>query len=143
MKIAIINGPNINMLGRREPGLYGNFTLDDLEQQLRQQAEGDELVFFQSNSEAGLIEYIHKLEDCDAAIINAAAFTHTSVALRDALLSVKLRFIEVHISNVYKRETFRHRSFLSDIAEGVIAGLGMHSYTLALEYLRQNQEQKK
>lgn len=135
MKVAVINGPNINMLGKREASHYGAFTLSDLEMAIEKRAKelSLEAVFFQSNSEGELVTYIQRLE-CDAIIINAAAYTHTSVAIRDALLAVKKPFIEVHISNVFAREDFRHRSYLSDIASGVIVGLGMNSYLLALEY---------
>lgn len=135
MKVAVINGPNINMLGKREASHYGAFTLSDLEMAIEKRAKelSLEAVFFQSNSEGELVTYIQSL-DCDAIIINAAAYTHTSVAIRDALLAVKKPFIEVHISNVFAREDFRHRSYLSDIASGVIVGLGMNSYLLALEY---------
>ncbi len=139
MKVYVINGPNLNMLGKREVGHYGSGTLADLEVLLRERAVGQELVFFQSNSEGDLISYIQALPPASKVIINAGAYTHTSIALRDALLAVQADFIEVHISNVYKRETFRHHSYLSDIARGVIAGLGFQSYALALRYFLEEQ----
>lgn len=132
--ILVLNGPNLNLLGSREPGHYGQDTLEDIEQRLRQQADGHELVFFQSNAEYQLIDRIHKAgsEGVDFILLNPAALTHTSVALRDALLGVAIPFIEVHLSNVYARETFRHHSYLSDVAVGVISGLGAQGYELAL-----------
>lgn len=134
MKIHIINGPNLNMLGRREKSHYGSFSLRELESALRSEFM-NELDFFQSNHEGDIVEYIHRIKKDEAVVINAGAYTHTSIAIRDALLSVEARFVEVHISNVYGREEFRHVSFLSDIAEGVIAGLGRESYFAAVRYL--------
>ncbi len=137
-KLLILNGPNLNLLGTREPGHYGNVTLDDINNNLVAQAKnaGHELETFQSNAEYQLIERIHKAgsDKIDFIIINPAAFTHTSVALRDALLGVNIPFIELHLSNVYKREDFRHKSFFSDVAVGVISGLGATGYELALQY---------
>ena len=132
--ILVLNGPNLNLLGSREPGLYGQDTLADIESRLTGQASGHQLGFFQSNAEAELIEQIHRAgtEGVDFILINPAALTHTSVALRDALLGVAIPFIEVHISNVFARESFRHRSYLSDVAVGVISGLGTQGYELAL-----------
>ncbi|WP_045107356.1 type II 3-dehydroquinate dehydratase [Legionella hackeliae] len=136
-KILVLNGPNLNRLGLREPEVYGSETLNELNNLLIEQAKtaGFTLVSRQSNSEAELIGIIHQAADdnVDYLIINPAAFTHTSIALRDALLAVKLPFIEVHISNIYARETFRHHSYFSDIATGVISGLGVKGYTLALQ----------
>ena len=136
-KILVLNGPNLNLLGLREPEHYGNQTLtgiiDDLEHNARQQ--NIELCHFQANSEEKLIERIHQaLSDVDFIIFNPAAFTHTSVALRDALLAVNIPFIEIHLSNVYQRENFRHHSYFSDIAQGVICGLGAEGYSFALSY---------
>lgn len=136
-KFLLINGPNLNLLGSREPVLYGAQTLADIENNLRKQAQavGHELDSFQSNAEAELIQRIHQAveEGVDFILLNPAAFTHTSVALRDALLGVAIPFIEVHISNVFAREPFRQHSYFSDIALGVISGLGARGYGLALE----------
>ncbi len=135
--ILLLHGPNLNLLGTREPGVYGSSTLEDINQALQQQAAnaGHQLQYFQSNAEYQLIDRIHAARNDGTAfiIINPAAFTHTSVALRDALLAVSIPFIEVHLSNVYKREPFRHHSYFSDIAVGVICGLGASGYRLALE----------
>ncbi len=135
-KLLVLNGPNLNLLGTREPGHYGNDTLAEIEARLRRQAEtaGHRLETFQSNAEHELVERIHQAgrEGVAFILINPAAFTHTSVALRDALLGVAIPFIEVHLSNVFSREAFRHRSYLSDVAVGVISGLGSLGYELAL-----------
>lgn len=135
--ILVLHGPNLNMLGLREPGIYGNSTLASINQKLTEmcQAAGHHIQTLQSNAEYELIDRIHDAskEGVDFIIINPAAFTHTSVALRDALLSVKIPFFEVHLSNVHKRETFRHHSYFSDVAEGVICGFGPTSYTLAMQ----------
>ncbi len=137
-KILVLNGPNLNLLGAREPAHYGHQSLDDINSTLTQQAQtaGHKLECLQSNAESELINAIHKAYNngTDFIIINPAAFTHTSVALRDALLGVSIPFIELHLSNVYKREAFRHQSFFSDIAIGVISGLGPKGYELALQY---------
>lgn len=136
-KILLLNGPNLNMLGKREPHLYGSQTLADIEQHLQQVAALRQvsLDYFQTNSEQALIERIHQaFQQVDFIIINPAAFTHTSVALRDALLAVAIPFVEVHLSNVHAREPFRHHSYLSDIAKGVICGLGAKGYDYALDY---------
>ena len=134
--LLVLNGPNLNLLGTREPGIYGSDTLADIEARLRAQAEaaGHRLAFFQSNAEHELIGQIHRARADGVAfiVINPAAFTHTSVALRDALLATGIPFIEVHLSNVHAREPFRHRSYVSDVAVGVIAGLGSQGYELAL-----------
>ncbi len=136
-KILVLHGPNLNLLGVREPQIYGRETLADINQQLaaRAQAAGHELAWCQSNAEHELIGRIHQGRDDQTALIliNAGAFTHTSIALRDALASVAIPFIEVHLSNVFAREPFRHHSYLSDIAIGVICGFGADSYRLALE----------
>jgi 3-dehydroquinate dehydratase-2 len=133
-RILVLNGPNLNLLGSREPGLYGQDNLASIEADLRKAAAGHEIDFFQSNAESQLIERIHQAgsDGVDFILINPAALTHTSVALRDALLGVAIPFIEVHISNVFAREAFRHRSYLSDVAVGVISGLGTQGYELAL-----------
>jgi 3-dehydroquinate dehydratase-2 len=134
--ILVLNGPNLNLLGTREPGVYGHTTLADIEQSLvhHAKAAGAELACFQSNAEFELIERIHKAgsEGIDFIIINPAAFTHTSVAIRDAILGVNIPFIEVHISNVHAREDFRAHSYFSDKAVGVICGLGPKGYEFAL-----------
>ena len=136
-KILVINGPNLNLLGSREPGHYGQATLADIEKALLTVAmtQGNELEFFQSNAEFELIDRIHQAgrDAVDFILINPAAFTHTSIALRDALLGVNIPFIEVHLSNVFAREDFRHHSYLSDVAVGVISGLGAQGYELALQ----------
>ncbi|SCK07290.1 type II 3-dehydroquinate dehydratase [Vogesella sp. LIG4] len=137
-KILVLHGPNLNLLGLREPQHYGRDTLDDINTRLREQATagGFELDVLQSNAEHILIERIHAcLTDGTAMIIiNPAAFTHTSVAIRDAISGVKVPFIEVHLSNVHAREPFRHHSYFSDLAVGVICGLGAHGYELALAH---------
>lgn len=135
--ILVLNGPNLNLLGRREPKHYGKRTLADIVHELEQLADefAVRLHHFQSNSEAQLIERIHQAvdDDIEFIIINPAAFTHTSVALRDALTGVAIPFIEVHLSNVYQREAFRHHSYFSDVAVGCIVGLGPIGYALALQ----------
>jgi 3-dehydroquinate dehydratase-2 len=136
-KILVLHGPNLNLLGAREPEIYGHLTLVDINNQLAAQAQaaGHELVWFQSNAEHELVGRIQQTRDDGTALIlfNPAAFTHTSIALRDALAAVALPFIEVHLSNVHAREPFRRHSYLSDIAVGVICGFGGDSYRLALE----------
>ena len=136
-QLLLLHGPNLNLLGTREPGVYGATTLAQINQDLQQraQAAGHQLEYLQSNAEHLLIERIHsaKSQGVDFILFNPAALTHTSVALRDALLAVSIPFIEVHLSNVHKREAFRHHSYFSDIAVGVICGLGASGYRLALE----------
>lgn len=135
-RILVLNGPNLNLLGRREPDIYGADGLVEIESRLQQQAQnaGHELIFFQSNAEHDLINQIHQAQQqhCAFIVINPAAFTHTSIALRDALLAVNIPFVEVHISNVFQREEFRRHSYFSDVAQGVISGLGVIVYELAL-----------
>lgn len=134
--ILLLNGPNLNLLGTREPETYGHLTLDDIVQSLSADAQAlnVKLSHFQSNAEFELINKIHAARgNIDYILINPAAFTHTSVALRDALLGVNIPFIEIHLSNVYSREPFRHHSYLSDIATGVICGLGAEGYRFALQ----------
>ena len=134
--ILLLNGPNLNMLGVREPDHYGAQTLDDIVARLQAQADeaGVSLAHYQDNAEASLIERIHQAhqDQVKYIIINPAAFTHTSVALRDAMLSVGIAFTEIHLSNVYKREDFRSKSYFSDIADGVISGFGAQGYEFAL-----------
>lgn len=135
-KVCVIQGPNLNLLGNRETSLYGETSLDALHQDLI--AYGKKLGLlvecFQSNHEGEIVDYLHHLKgETDYLIINAAAYTHTSVAIRDALLAVKVPAIEVHISNIYAREDFRHKSLIADIVQGQIAGLGVFGYRLALE----------
>ena len=140
MNIAIINGPNLNLLGHREKEIYGYSSLRDLEEYLKKNTPADAtLDFFQSNYEGEIIEYIQKAQEnhIDAFIINAAAYTHTSVAIRDSLLAMNIPFIEVHLSNTHKREKFRHTSLIADIAKGVIMGLGREGYLLAIKYFTQ------
>jgi 3-dehydroquinate dehydratase-2 len=136
-RVLLLNGPNLNLLGSREPGVYGVETLETIEKRAAELAHqaGHELVAFQSNSEAELIGRIHgaSASGIGFLIFNPAAFTHTSVALRDALLAVRLPFVEVHLSNTYAREPFRHHSYFSDIAAGVITGLGAFGYELAMQ----------
>jgi 3-dehydroquinate dehydratase II len=135
-RVLLLNGPNLNLLGSREPGVYGPDTLASIEQRLGELAReaGLELVAFQSNAEAELIARIHGSAAADIGflIFNPAAFTHTSIALRDALLAVRLPFVEVHLSNTHAREPYRHHSYFSDIAAGVITGLGAFGYELAM-----------
>lgn len=137
MHILVLQGPNLNLLGTREPHIYGSQTLADIEQRLHQQAQdaGFSLEQFQSNAEHELINRVHAARTDNTAfiLINPAAFTHTSVALRDALAGVAIPFIEVHISNVHQREAFRHHSYFSDLAQGTIVGLGTLGYDLALQ----------
>lgn len=140
--VLVMHGPNLNMLGTREPAHYGLQSLDEINQSLTHLGEtvGVWVETFQSNHEGALIERIHQAarESVDFIVINPAGYTHTSVALRDALAAVNIPFIEVHLSNIYARETFRHRSLFSDLAIGVVSGLGAQGYELALEYaLRQ------
>ena len=135
-KILVLHGPNLNLLGTREPDLYGADTLADIDARLAEQAgaSGHDLEAFQSNAEHELVDAVQRAKADGVAhiVINPAAFTHTSVALRDALLSVEIPFIEVHLSNVHAREPFRHHSYFSDIASGVVAGLGAKGYEYAL-----------
>lgn len=141
-KFLLIQGPNLNLLGKREPEIYGHLTLDDIHQALIQYAHTQQvqLETFQSNWEGAIVDRIHQAqqENIQFILINPAAFTHTSVALRDALLGVAIPFIEIHLSNVHAREPFRHHSYLSDQAVGVICGLGAFGYRAALDYALQN-----
>lgn len=138
MKILVINGPNLNLLGVREPEIYGRRTLVDINADIKKQAAalGAECTFFQSNSEGELISAVHSVRtDYDGCVINAAAYTHYSYALRDAIASVDKPFIEVHMSNVHGREEFRHTSVISAVCSGIIAGFGENSYLLAVRAL--------
>jgi 3-dehydroquinate dehydratase-2 len=138
MRVLLLNGPNLNLLGLREPGLYGAQTLAQIEAALAERAGalGVELECFQSNHEGALVDRIHAARTAaDGILINAGAYTHTSIALRDALLGVAIPFVELHLSNTHAREPFRHHSFLADRAVGVICGFGPTSYSLALEGL--------
>ena len=141
-RILVLNGPNLNLLGTREPHVYGHTTLDALNAGLVDLARslGSSLTTFQSNHEGALVDRIQaaRLDGTDFVIINAGAFTHTSVAIRDALAGVAIPFVEVHISNVYKREAFRHHSYLSDLAQGVVAGLGPLGYEAAVRFAAQH-----
>ncbi|WP_251451919.1 type II 3-dehydroquinate dehydratase [Parasutterella muris] len=141
-KILLLNGPNLNLLGTREPDKYGNKTLADIESSLSAYvSEKDaKLSYYQSNHEGDLVDRIQqaKEEGIDAVIINPGAYTHTSIAIRDAFLSVQIPFVEVHLSNIFKREAFRHHSYLSDIAQGCVIGLGAKGYFLAADALLDN-----
>ena len=137
-KVLLVNGPNLSLLGTREPGIYGSTTLEQITSSITERgiALGIAVSHYQSNHEGGIIDRVHEAreEKVDAIIINPGAFTHTSVAIRDALSGVSIPFVEVHISNVHTREPFRHHSYLSDKAQAVIAGLGVYGYVAALEY---------
>jgi 3-dehydroquinate dehydratase-2 len=137
-RILVLHGPNLNLLGLREPQHYGNATLDSINQTLTNKAKSANITLeaFQSNAEADLVDKIQSIatKSVDFVIINPAAFTHTSVAMRDALSAVKVPFIEVHLSNVFARESFRHHSYFTDIAVGIISGLGAKGYELALDF---------
>jgi len=137
-RILILNGPNLNLLGAREPAIYGGCTLAEIESELSDVARVHQadLAFFQSNHEGALVDRIHvaRTDGTTFLIINAGAFTHTSIALRDALAGVALPFIEVHLSNVHRREAFRHHSYLADLAVGTIVGLGAAGYRYALDF---------
>ena len=138
MKIQIINGPNLNLLGIREPGIYGSSSFEQYLPQLQAQYPDIEIAYYQSNVEG---ELINKMQEvgfaCDGIVLNAGAYTHTSVALHDCIRSLKSPVVEVHISNVHQREEFRHNSYISPACKGVICGFGLDSYRLAVEALRQ------
>ena len=133
--LLLINGPNLNLLGNREPDLYGSKSLSDIEKELTMLADqnGYALLSFQSNSESEIVDWIHEnAKGADFLVINPGAFTHTSISIRDAILGTDISFIEIHISNIFSREEFRKESYFSDIAEGIISGLGFKGYELAL-----------
>lgn len=135
MALLIINGPNLNLLGKREKNIYGDQSFDDYFSELQREYAETNLSYFQSNSESEIIDKIHEVGfDIDGIIINAGAYTHTSVAIRDAIAGVTSPVIEVHISNVHTREEFRHKSYISAVCKGVIAGFGLDSYRLAIEH---------
>ena len=138
MNVLVLHGPNLNLLGTREPAVYGSATLADIDSELTQIAKeaGASLQSLQSNHEGVLIDRVHaaRTDGTDFIVINPGAFTHTSVALRDAMAAVAIPFVEVHLSNVHRREPFRHHSYFSDLAEGVIVGLGAQGYSLALRF---------
>ena len=138
MRIAVLNGPNLNLLGTREPEVYGRATLSEVEQQVRAEAAslGVELVWLQTNHEGAFVEAVQGLRGtADGALVNAAAFTHTSLAIRDAFLAVKVPFVEVHLSNIYAREPERRHSRLADLAVGIVAGFGVAGYVMGLRAL--------
>lgn len=139
MKIQIINGPNLNLLGVREKSIYGDSSFDSYFANLQQRYPEHEFLYFQSNKEGELIDKLHEVGfDFDGIILNAGAYTHTSIAIADAIAGINTPVIEVHISNVYKRESFRHKSMLAANCVGVIAGFGLNSYRLAVEHLSEN-----
>ena len=138
MKFLVLHGPNLNLLGKREPGIYGSQTLEDINLSLGELSSelGCELLFFQSNSEGELISAIHNaVQDCNGVLLNPAAYTHTSIAIRDALSAVGLPCVEVHLSNIHRRELFRHTSMIASVAIGQICGFGSDSYLLGLRAL--------
>lgn len=140
MRVLYLNGPNLNMLGVREPAVYGKTTLEDIELQIKERASqsGIEIEFRQSNHEGELVDWVHQARGTsDAIVLNAGAYTHTSIALRDAISSAGVPTVEVHLSNVYSREEFRHKSHIAPVCVGVICGFGMGSYLLALEAVAQ------
>lgn len=141
MKIQIINGPNLNLLGTREPGIYGSTTFEDCLEKLRRQHPRVDIDYFQSNIEGELIDKLQQTGfSCDGIVLNAGAYTHTSIALLDCIRSLKSPVIEVHISNVHSREEFRHRSMIAPACMGVICGFGMDSYRLAVEAIMHTKE---
>ncbi|MBQ7209651.1 MAG: type II 3-dehydroquinate dehydratase [Paludibacteraceae bacterium] len=134
MKIAIINGPNLNMLGKREPQIYGTRTFDDYLDELRHRYDNIRFVYFQSNHEGDLIDKVQEYgEDCEGIVINAGGYTHTSIALRDAIAATNAKVVEVHISDIYAREEFRHHSFLKDVCQASYVGYGLKGYDMAID----------
>jgi 3-dehydroquinate dehydratase-2 len=134
MKILVLNGPNLNLLGTRESDIYGTMTLEDINTSLQKLAKelDVELAISQSNHEGEIVDQIHNAKDCAALVINPAAYTHTSVAIRDAIAAVEIPAVEIHLSNIYKREEFRHKSLISPVAQGQVSGFGPESYLLGL-----------
>lgn len=142
MKITIINGPNLNLLGKREPEIYGSRSFEDYFKTLVQKYPDLELNYYQSNVEGELVNKLHEVGfEHDAILINAGAYTHTSVAISDAIAGINTPVLEIHISNIYKRETFRHKSIISKECVGMIAGLGLKGYELGLNYFIDNQKE--
>ncbi|HIK14302.1 MAG TPA: type II 3-dehydroquinate dehydratase [Leptolyngbyaceae cyanobacterium M33_DOE_097] len=144
MNILVLHGPNLNLLGQREPGIYGSLTLDDINHQLLSDAESlsASLSFYQSNHEGALIDAIHAAAGIhEGLLINPGAYTHTSVAIRDAIAAVQLPTVEVHLSNIYRREEFRHHSYIAPVAVGQVSGFGANSYSLGLRALVQHLRQ--
>ena len=143
-KVLLINGPNLNLLGSREPEIYGSTTLKEIEKKVASTLRGHEIdcESFQSNSEGEIIDWLHNNRRADFLLLNPGALSHTSVGLRDAVLGVEIPFIEIHLSNVHKREEFRHHSYFSDIAIGALSGLGVKGYLLAAEFAIDYIEQK-
>lgn len=141
MIVHVINGPNLDRLGKREPDVYGMESLEQLQAWLERQCPADRLVFFQSSHEGALIDAIHTAEDenADGIVLNAAGYTHTSIALRDAIKAVAVPVVEVHLSNIHAREPFRRRTLTGEAARGVISGLGKFGYLAAIEYLRRGE----
>lgn len=136
MKIAVINGPNLNLLGKREPGVYGNTSFEDYFTGLKADYPDVEFIYHQSNVEGELVNFLQEAGfDAEGIVLNAGAYTHTSVAIRDAIAAVKAPVIEIHISNIHARETFRHSSLIAPVCVGSICGLGLKGYRLAVEYL--------
>ena len=137
MLVAVLNGPNLNLLGEREPEIYGTATLADIERMVRAEALvlGLDIEWLQTNHEGEFVEAVHRLKGADGALVNAAAFTHTSLAIRDAFLAVRPTFVEVHLSNIFAREPARRHSVLADLAVGIVAGFGADSYLLGLRAL--------
>ncbi|MBI0400930.1 MAG: type II 3-dehydroquinate dehydratase [Cytophagales bacterium] len=142
MKITIINGPNLNLLGKREPEIYGSRSFEDYFETLVEKYPDLELTYYQSNVEGELVNKLHEVGfEHDAILINAGAYTHTSVAISDAIAGINTPVLEIHISNIYKRETFRHKSIISKECVGMIAGLGLKGYELGLNYFIDNQKE--
>ena len=139
MRILVINGPNLDILGKREPEIYGTMTLSDIEKRLKEKYSNVKLEFYQSNSEGGVIDALHKAMDdyANGVVLNPGAFTHYSYAIRDAIAALKVPVIEVHLSNIHAREEFRRLSVLSPVCKGIIAGFGVRSYELAIDWLLQ------
>ena len=131
--LFILNGPNINLLGNREPGIYGGTGLDEIEAQCRKHAAGFDVEFRQTNSEGELVDWIQEASQSAGIILNAGAYTHTSIAVHDAVRAIEAPVIEIHLSNVFARESFRHHSYISSVAAGVICGFGVNSYILAID----------
>jgi len=135
MKIAIINGPNLNLLGKREPGIYGNEPFEDYFEKLKVLFADVELEYYQNNSEGNIIDILHEIGfTYDGILLNAGAYTHYSIAIRDAIAAIKTPVLEIHISNVHAREEFRHKSVIAPVCKGMIAGLGMKGYALGINY---------